>query len=81
VATCGRYCPRVFHVQGAADLRSEWFAGAETVGITAGTSTPDTLIDAVERRLEEFSSRSHSPSGDAGPSKEEYERSTDLHAV
>jgi 4-hydroxy-3-methylbut-2-enyl diphosphate reductase len=54
VATCRRYCPRVHHVQSAADLRPEWFAGAETVGITAGTSTPDRVIDAIEARLREL---------------------------
>ncbi len=47
-ATCGRYCENVHHVQGPADLRMEWFAGAATVGVTAGTSTPDILIDSVE---------------------------------
>ena len=51
VETCGRYCSRVHHVQTAADLRPEWFGGAETVGVTAGTSTPDWVIDAVEREL------------------------------
>jgi 4-hydroxy-3-methylbut-2-enyl diphosphate reductase len=51
VATCSRHCPRVHHVQNAADLRPEWLAGAETVGITAGTSTPDTAIDDVELRV------------------------------
>lgn len=54
VATCGRHCPRVHHVQTAADLHSEWFAGAETVGITAGTSTPDGVIDAVEGAIHEL---------------------------
>jgi len=47
-ATCRRHCGRVHHVQGACDLRAEWFAGAATVGLTAGTSTPDDIIDAVE---------------------------------
>ena len=51
VATCTRFCPRVHHVQGPDELRPEWFAGAETVGLTAGTSTPDTTIDAVEQAL------------------------------
>ena len=46
--TCQRYCRRVHHVQGAGHLRAEWFDGAGTVGITAGTSTPDSVIDAVE---------------------------------
>ena len=51
VETCRRHCPRVFHVQTATDLRSEWFAESETVGLTAGTSTPDSIIHAVEARL------------------------------
>src|SRR5437867_3824213 len=36
VATCRRFCSRVHHVQTAAELREEWFEGAQTVGITAG---------------------------------------------
>jgi len=51
VATCRRYCAQVHHVQTAADLCEEWFFTAGTVGITAGTSTPDSVIDDVERRL------------------------------
>ena len=52
VETCSRHCVRVHHAQTAADLRADWFAGAETVGLTAGTSTPDAVIDAVERWLQ-----------------------------
>jgi 4-hydroxy-3-methylbut-2-enyl diphosphate reductase len=48
VQTCSRFCQRVHHVQSAADLRREWFEGAQTVGVTAGTSTPDDVIDSVE---------------------------------
>jgi len=51
VVTCARFCPRVHHVQGPDDLRPEWFADAETVGLTAGTSTPDVTIDAVAQAL------------------------------
>jgi 4-hydroxy-3-methylbut-2-enyl diphosphate reductase len=53
-ATCSRHCARVHHVQTADDLHEDWLAGAETVGVTAGTSTPDVMIDAVEARLREF---------------------------
>ena len=38
-------------VQGAADLDPTWFAGAGVVGVTAGASTPDYVIDEVEARL------------------------------
>ncbi len=51
VNTCRRHCPRVHHVQSAADLRVEWFRGVETVGLTAGTSTPDSVIDEVEQGI------------------------------
>jgi 4-hydroxy-3-methylbut-2-enyl diphosphate reductase len=51
VRTCSQFCPRVHHVQTAEDLHAEWFAGAEIVGITAGTSTPDSLINQVEQQI------------------------------
>jgi 4-hydroxy-3-methylbut-2-enyl diphosphate reductase len=54
LATCARLCPRVHHVQSPADLRIEWFTGSETIGLTAGTSTPDAVIDAVEQALRDF---------------------------
>ena len=81
VATCNRYCARVHHVRNGADLRAEWFAGTETVGITAGTSTPDTLIDAVEVQLKELSSRLGSISVNASQNKEELEYSVASDAV
>jgi 4-hydroxy-3-methylbut-2-en-1-yl diphosphate reductase len=51
VQTCAKFCSRVHHVQGPADVQAEWFDGVETIGITAGTSTPDYLIDAVEAAI------------------------------
>ena len=51
VKTCGRYCSRVHHVQTEMDLSPAWFREAHTVGLTAGTSTPDDVIDRVERRI------------------------------
>lgn len=50
-ATCGRHGAEVHHVQTAADLRPEWFEHADVVGLTAGTSTPDAVIEGVEQWL------------------------------
>jgi 4-hydroxy-3-methylbut-2-enyl diphosphate reductase len=57
VNTCRRHCPRVHHLQTAADLRGDWFCAGDIVGITAGTSTPDTVIGEVEQRLRELAHR------------------------
>jgi 4-hydroxy-3-methylbut-2-enyl diphosphate reductase len=54
VKMCGRYCSRVHHIQTERDLNPEWFREAHTVGITAGTSTPDDIIDRVEERIRTF---------------------------
>jgi len=54
VNTCGRFCDRVHHVKTAAEMKPDWLIDAETVGITAGTSTPDNLIDELETRLKDF---------------------------
>ena len=51
VKTCERYCTRVHHVETDADVRPEWFEAANVVGLTAGTSTPDEVIDRVETRI------------------------------
>jgi 4-hydroxy-3-methylbut-2-enyl diphosphate reductase len=56
VATCRQHCPQVHHIQSAAELCEEWFFTATVVGITAGTSTPDVLIDGVEQWLHRLES-------------------------
>ena len=53
--TCREYCDEVHHVQGPGDVRSEWLPASGTLGITAGTSTPDVLIDSVEDRVHQLS--------------------------
>ena len=49
--TCSGFCARVHHVQTAVDLRDEWFCADDAVGITAGTSTPDSVIVDVEKAI------------------------------
>jgi (E)-4-hydroxy-3-methyl-but-2-enyl pyrophosphate reductase len=41
-------------IQGADDLQPTWFDGAQVVGVTAGSSTPDYVIDEVEERIAAF---------------------------
>jgi 4-hydroxy-3-methylbut-2-enyl diphosphate reductase len=54
VKTCSRHCSRVHHVQTEDDLRRQWFKEDDVVGLTAGTSTPDDVIQRVEDRIEQF---------------------------
>lgn len=49
---CAAECPRTHHVESAVELNPAWFADCETVGVTAGASTPDNQIDSVVRALE-----------------------------
>jgi len=69
VKTSARFCPRVHHIQTADDLCAEWFSGSDTVGITAGTSTPDTVIAAVELKIRHFAF----PSNTKSDREEHYE--------
>ena len=41
-------------IDGAEDLRHEWFAGQQRIGITAGASAPEVLVKGVIERLQEW---------------------------
>ncbi len=41
-----------YHIEWAEELRPEWFEGHQVVGVTAGASTPDDVIDEVVSRIE-----------------------------
>ena len=41
-----------FLVDGAEDIRPEWLEGLKAVGVTAGASAPESLVQGVIRRLE-----------------------------
>lgn len=43
-----------YHVEVAKDLQPQWFANVEIVGVTAGASTPDWIIEEVINRMAEF---------------------------
>ena len=44
--------PRSHHVETAEELDPAWFAGASTVGVTAGASTPDAQMRGVIEAIE-----------------------------
>lgn len=49
---CSALCERSYHVESADELDPAWFAGCDTVGVTAGASTPESQIATVVARLE-----------------------------
>ena len=54
---CRSRCDRVHWLQTAADLDPTWIRPTDTVGLTAGTSTPDSVIEAVETALNEWAAQ------------------------
>ena len=52
---CRDGCPNTHHIEDASELDPAWFANAESIGITAGASTPAAHIDRVVARLKELS--------------------------
>jgi 4-hydroxy-3-methylbut-2-enyl diphosphate reductase len=81
VKTCSRFCAKVHHVQTVEDLQAGWFDGAQIVGVTAGTSTPDETVDAVEARLKEFAGHTHPSHHETAHPREEHEHSPAVRAA
>ena len=50
---CHAKCPRTYLVESAADLHGIDFSGSQTVSITAGASTPYSVIQEVEETMAE----------------------------
>jgi 4-hydroxy-3-methylbut-2-en-1-yl diphosphate reductase len=44
-----------YGVESANELNADWFQGHDSVGLTAGTSTPDSTINEVKHRIEAIS--------------------------
>lgn len=51
---CSGICARTHHIESEQELDAAWFAGACTIGITAGASTPQAHIDRVRTHIEEL---------------------------
>lgn len=50
---CRAYCKNTWHIETAGELNLAALSGCETVGITAGASTPDWIIQEVTESMEE----------------------------
>ncbi|MDR0888769.1 MAG: 4-hydroxy-3-methylbut-2-enyl diphosphate reductase [Coriobacteriales bacterium] len=44
---CKGICSRTWHIEVPGEINPEWFNESDTVGVTAGASTPEAQIDAV----------------------------------
>lgn len=55
-AKCREFGVESYFIQSEGQLRKEWFDGKEKIGVTAGASTPDYLIDDVVKRIREITS-------------------------
>jgi 4-hydroxy-3-methylbut-2-enyl diphosphate reductase len=49
---CRAISPCTHHIETAAQIDPQWFAGAEAVGVTAGASTPHWIIQEVLEKVE-----------------------------
>jgi 4-hydroxy-3-methylbut-2-enyl diphosphate reductase len=45
--------PRTYFIEDVPELLDEWFEGAENVGVTGATSTPQWLMEKVRQVLQE----------------------------
>jgi len=51
---CRSLSVKTHHIETAAEIEPAWFEGAQTVGITAGASTPEWIIKEVEDRIRDI---------------------------
>jgi (E)-4-hydroxy-3-methyl-but-2-enyl pyrophosphate reductase len=54
LAVCQEQCPKSFLIETADEINPEDLKGIETVGVTAGASTPNWLIQEITKRLKEI---------------------------
>jgi (E)-4-hydroxy-3-methyl-but-2-enyl pyrophosphate reductase len=54
------------HIEDASELEPEWFKGIDEVGITAGASTPDFVLEKVLENLQEIGEKRSYEPGEQG---------------
>ncbi|OGW53833.1 MAG: 4-hydroxy-3-methylbut-2-enyl diphosphate reductase [Nitrospirae bacterium RBG_19FT_COMBO_55_12] len=53
VSVCKEESRPTYHIEVADELRPEWFTGVKRVGVAAGASTPDWIIQGVIKKLQD----------------------------
>ncbi|HTG01360.1 MAG TPA: 4-hydroxy-3-methylbut-2-enyl diphosphate reductase [Nitrospirota bacterium] len=48
-----------YHIEVAGEIRPEWLASVESVGVTAGASTPDWVVEGVIEKLQQLDKASN----------------------
>jgi 4-hydroxy-3-methylbut-2-enyl diphosphate reductase len=66
---CREANPRTFFVENESELLEQWFDGADTVGISGATSTPQWLMERVKKSIEQVSTSSITHNN---PQKEQF---------
>ena len=51
--------PNTYHIETADELQRQWFENKENIGISAGASTPDWIIQEVVNKIKEIKGVSH----------------------
>ncbi len=51
---CRKKCNRTYFIQTVRDLSADWFRDVKSVGITAGASTPNKIIEEVQKHVRKF---------------------------
>ncbi len=46
--------PLAYHIETEDEIKPQWFSDVHKVGITGGASTPDFIIDVIEKRIKNF---------------------------
>ena len=50
---CSKKCPRVYQIEGASELEPNFLKGCSVAGLTAGASTPASIIKEVNKTMSE----------------------------
>lgn len=60
---CRKVGKPTYHVETEHELQARWFSGARLAGVTAGASTPDSLVSRVVGRIKDISQKRKKYSG------------------